>query len=56
MQPATGNARVLVVDDEPEVGEYLQTSLQCHGFTVDNVQDGQDALQLLDQSGDFSLY
>ena len=55
MQPATGNARVLVVDDEPEVGEYLQTSLQCHGFTVDNVQDGQDALQLLEQSGDFSL-
>ena len=55
MQPATGAARVLVVDDEPEMGEYLQMSLQCHGFSVDNAQDGQDALQILEQSGDFSL-
>jgi two-component system KDP operon response regulator KdpE len=37
-------ARVLVVDDEPEIRRALRANLTGHGFEVDAVGDGQEAL------------
>lgn len=43
---------ILIVEDEPEVRSYLELSLRCHGYTVHNVEDGEEALQFLDRHGD----
>jgi CheY-like chemotaxis protein len=36
--------RVLVVDDEQDVRDYLQTALEDAGFQVDTASDGMEAL------------
>ena len=40
----SSGARVLVVDDEPAIVRAVQTNLSRHGFEVDAVATGQDAL------------
>ncbi len=40
------NARVLVVDDEPQIGRLLNASLQARGYQVAVATDGQMALEL----------
>lgn len=40
-------AKVLVLDDEPVVGERLKASLECAGFAVDAFVSGGDALGAL---------
>jgi CheY-like chemotaxis protein len=37
--------RVLVVDDEADVREYLQAALEDHGFLVDTANDGLEAME-----------
>jgi len=37
--------KVLVVDDEPDVRNFLSTCIQDAGFIVDSAVDGQDALE-----------
>ena len=37
--------RVLVVDDEPDVRNFLATCIEDAGFRVDTAVDGQDALE-----------
>jgi len=37
--------RVLVVDDEENIVEYLSKSLEAEGFVVDTALDGNDALE-----------
>ena len=32
--------RVLIVEDEPEVREYLSLSLRCRGYEVEQVENG----------------
>jgi DNA-binding response OmpR family regulator len=44
LDPALG--RVLVVDDEVEVGKTLRDFLIMHGYTVKNAISGPDALRL----------
>jgi CheY-like chemotaxis protein len=39
--------RVLVVDDEPDIREYLKTALTDAGFLVDEAADGQQALEIV---------
>lgn len=39
-------ARVLVVDDEPEIRRALRTSLRNSGFDVQAAESGEDALEL----------
>jgi two-component system KDP operon response regulator KdpE len=39
-----GMARVLVVDDEPQITSVLQTSLAASGYDVQTADDGQSAL------------
>jgi two-component system KDP operon response regulator KdpE len=38
------SARVLVVDDEPQIGRLLRTTLGAHGYEVAVAADGQAAL------------
>jgi CheY-like chemotaxis protein len=39
------NKRVLVVDDEQDVRDYLQTALEDAGFQVETACDGMEALE-----------
>jgi two-component system, OmpR family, KDP operon response regulator KdpE len=41
-----GDARVLVVDDEPPILRTLATNLRARGYTVDMAADGEEALAL----------
>jgi two-component system, OmpR family, KDP operon response regulator KdpE len=38
--------RVLIVDDEPQIGRVMRTSLSTHGFDVRVAADGEAALDL----------
>jgi len=40
---------ILVVDDEPNVRQYLQTVLEDAGFNVVTAADGVEALELIEQ-------
>ncbi len=39
--------RLLVVDDEPRILDFLRRALVAHGYEVDTVADGRDALRAL---------
>lgn len=41
------NARVLVVDDEPQIGRLLRTTLGARGYEVAVAVDGPAALDLV---------
>ena len=45
MNPTT-IARVLVVDDEPQIRRALATNLRARGYEVDLAEDGEQALQM----------
>jgi two-component system OmpR family response regulator len=45
---APAQARLLVVDDEPNIVELLSASLRFAGFEVATAPDGQQALRLVD--------
>ena len=45
--PVEGRKRVLVVDDEPEIGRILATILHAAGFDAAAVNDGRAALARL---------
>lgn len=44
---STSNVRVLVVDDEPHIGQIIRTRLEQGPFTVMLAGDGPEALALL---------
>ena len=41
--------KILVVDDEPDVRNFLATCIQDVGFMVDSAVDGQDALEKIEK-------
>jgi len=41
--------RILVVDDEPDVRNFLTACIQDAGFIVDSAVDGQDALEKIEK-------
>jgi DNA-binding response OmpR family regulator len=45
MSQERAGARVLVVDDEPDLIRVLQFGLQAAGYTVDCAPDGQEGLK-----------
>jgi PAS domain S-box-containing protein len=49
-QAAAASARVLVVDDEPDIADVLAEILRLDGFTVDTASGGRGALELLDDA------
>jgi DNA-binding response OmpR family regulator len=46
--------RVLIVDDDPEIMDWLSTDLQMSGFYIDTAKDGLSGFQK-SQSGNFNL-
>ncbi len=44
-----GTARILVVDDEPQIRRALATNLKARGYTVDLAATGENALSLAAQ-------
>jgi signal transduction histidine kinase/ActR/RegA family two-component response regulator len=48
-------ARVVVVDDDPEVREFAVTALTEAGYVVFGAADAWRALEILDQEGKFAL-
>ena len=50
------NGRILIVEDEPEVRDYLSIALKRHGYTTEVADDGDEAIEALTRSGsDVSL-
>ena len=49
MQPQNPEARLLVVDDEPNIRELLSTSLRYAGFEVTAAANGRDALDAAEE-------
>jgi DNA-binding response OmpR family regulator len=49
---ATQTYRMLVVDDDPEVGDSLQDFFEAHDFEVTRAMDGEEALVLMRERGD----
>lgn len=48
-------ARILVVDDEPSITEFVSYALQKENYYVDTAADGEGALELIDQKP-YDLY
>ena len=46
---AVSAARILVVDDEPQITQVLQTSLVARGYEVRSADDGESALEVFRQ-------
>jgi two-component system, OmpR family, KDP operon response regulator KdpE len=42
---AASNAKILVVDDEPQIRRALRTTLSGHGYEVIEAKNGQEALE-----------
>jgi two-component system KDP operon response regulator KdpE len=40
-------ARILIVDDEPQIRRALRTALSGHGYEVDVAEDGESALTIM---------
>jgi len=40
----TSAKRILVVDDEPDMREFLTTVLEDHGYLYDTARDGEEAM------------
>src|ERR1700729_2151486 len=45
------NGRVLVIDDEPDIRESLETLLTMEGYSVDLAQNGTEGLNRLESRG-----
>ena len=46
--------RILIVEDNPRITDFLESGLQAHGFTTSAVSTGREALQI-SHGGDFDL-
>lgn len=44
----SGRTRILVVEDDPELREFLEYLLTSEGYAVTTAQDGQAAIDMLD--------
>jgi signal transduction histidine kinase/DNA-binding response OmpR family regulator len=50
------NMRVLVVDDEPEIGVYFKDLFAQLGISCDAANDGFEACRHIEESGSFDIY
>lgn len=44
------SARILVVDDEPQIRRVMRATLTAQGYTVSDARSGEEALEKLGQS------
>ncbi|MCC6586627.1 MAG: sigma-54-dependent Fis family transcriptional regulator [Bryobacterales bacterium] len=51
MRSGSKNETILVVEDEPEVRSYIEVLLRCQGYNVQNTENGEEALEYLDNFG-----
>ena len=51
----TGSETILVVEDDPDVGEYVTSALAALGYTILEAVDGPTAIQILDDNSDISM-
>ncbi len=42
-----GQARILIVDDDPDITEVMKTVLENKGYTVDSAEDSDEGLEHL---------
>jgi PAS domain S-box-containing protein len=55
-QPQSGTERIMVIDDEEMIANYLRTALAKHGYSVSAYTNGLQALQDFSKKpGDFDL-
>jgi CheY-like chemotaxis protein len=54
-RPERLKARILVVDDEPQVAETLREILVFKGFDVETAENGEQAIDLLKSTHHFDL-
>ncbi|WP_425410520.1 ATP-binding protein [Hyphococcus sp.] len=54
-QDLTGAGRVLVVEDEDPVRAFVVATLTDCGYDVEQAEDGEDALEILEDDKDFDL-
>ncbi|MDR3335808.1 MAG: response regulator [Treponema sp.] len=50
------NIRVLMADDDKDIRDYFMEIAQQFGFSCDVAADGERAIRLIDQNGDYDLY
>ena len=50
------NVRILVVDDDLEVLNYIKGIVERYGLPCDTAISGQDALRLVEQTGSYNIY
>ena len=48
MAVGNGMTRILIAEDEPEVRNYLGIALNCQGYEVELVENGQEAIDYLE--------
>lgn len=44
---STGNGRVMIVDDEPDIRKVVRMALQKAGYDVVEAEDGQKAIEII---------
>lgn len=49
--PATSPARVLVIDDEPQIRRFLEIGLRAQGYRVSQAENGRSGLEALAMAG-----
>ena len=52
MRTGSTQETIMVVEDEPEVRSFLEMALRRHGYAVQKMEDGEEALQFLDSTED----
>ena len=50
-EPTSSSARILIIDDEPQIRRLLDISLRAQGYEVRQAEDGKRGLQSLAQDG-----
>jgi CheY-like chemotaxis protein len=51
-----GNVRIMVVDDDPDILEFISEIVQRLGAYCDTAASGEEALQLVKQNGPYNIY
>lgn len=47
--------RILIIDDEPEIAEEIESYLSYQGYSCETASDGLDGLKALEENGDVRI-
>jgi PAS domain S-box-containing protein len=51
-----GNVRIMVIDDDPDIREYISVIVKRAGALCDTANSGEEALRLVEQNGPYNIY